>query len=324
MINDNLEIRPTKIKDYVGQTNIINNLNIFIKASKNRNEVLDHVLLYGPQGLGKTTLANIIANEMNSEIRSITAINIDKTKDLVNILISLNPGDTLFIDEIHRLSKSNMELLYSAMEDYYIDIIYGQNQNAKTIRVDIHPFTLIGATTKVNMISKPLNDRFGIKLRLNFYDDKEIIKIIKRTAKVFETKIDNDALVSISNRSRNTPRIANNLFKRVRDFASVLNDNHITLKLCEDAFISLNINSQGLDEFDIKYLKVLMRNFNGGPCGINSLSTSLNCDVETIQEIYEPFLLQKDLIKKTSRGRIITETGITYYNQVINHKNMSR
>lgn len=316
MSKNDIELRPQYLNQYIGQSNIINNLNIFINAAKKRNEVLDHCLIYGPQGLGKTTLANVIANEMGSDFKSITAVSLDKVKDLINILITINPGDTLFIDEIHRLSKSCMEALYSAMEDYYVDIIYGQNENIKTIRVDIQPFTLIAATTKVNMINKPLKDRFGIKLKLDYYSEEDIIKIIKRTAKVYDTKIDNKACKSIANKSRLTPRIANNYFKRIRDFASILNDNFITLEICNNAFKDMKINNDGLEEFDILYLDILIRLYNGGPCGINTLSANLNCDIDTIESIYEPYLIQKELIKKTNRGRVITSYGIEYFNNL--------
>ena len=321
MINqDNIELRPKTFEEYIGQKQVVDNLKIFIDAAKSRDEVLDHILFYGSQGLGKTTIANIVANEMNSNFKSIIAVNIDKPKDLINILVLLEPGDTLFIDEIHRLSKSCMEVLYSALEDYYVDIIYGQNNNLKTIRVDLHPFTLIGATTKINMISKPLKDRFGIISRLDYYTNSDITKVIKRTSIVYNTSIEKKAIDYIASRSRNTPRIANNLFKRVRDFAYVLNNRHISLKICINAFKNLGINDEGLDEIDILYLDTIINMFDKGPCGIKSLSISLNIDIETLQDIYEPFLIKKGFIIKTSKGRIITKKGISYYNNINNTK----
>lgn len=297
-------IRPQKLADYVGQEDLKALLKIYIEASKIREEALDHILFYGPPGLGKTTLAAIIANELGVNFKITSAATIEKASDLISILTSLNPGDVLFIDEIHRLPKAVEEILYSAMEDYVLDIIINKNQEPKAIRIDLVPFTLIGATTKIGELSSPLRSRFGANFRIDYYTNEEIKNIILRTAKLYDIIISDDNALEIAKRSRQTPRIANKLFLRIRDFAQVLNNNYVDTLIINNAFKLLHINSDGLEQKDLFYLENLITTFNGGPVGLDSISVALNEDPLTISDVYEPYLLKKGYIKYSPKGRI--------------------
>lgn len=302
-------IRPETIEEYVGQTDVKENIKVFIEAAKIRKEPLDHVLLYGPPGLGKTTLAFIIANELGVNIKTASGPSIEKSGDLAAILSSLEPGDVLFIDEIHRMPRYIEEILYPAMEDYSLDIIVGSDDSTRNIRIDLPPFTLVGATTRAGDLSSPLRDRFGITSKLEYYTIEELTEIVKRTARVLETKISSDAAEELAKRSRGTPRIANRLFKRVRDFAIVENDGKIDLKLCNKALQRLKVDELGLDRTDHELLLAIINKFNGGPVGIDALSSSIGEEVTTIEDVYEPYLLQTGLLKRTSRGRVVTPKG---------------
>ncbi len=313
-----LSLRPQKLKEYIGQKEAKEMLEVYIKAALKRNESLDHVLLYGPPGLGKTTLAQIIANELGVNLKVISGPSIERSGDLASVLSTLEAGDVLFIDEIHRLPRYVEEVLYSAMEDYVLDIVVGKESQTRTIRVDLPPFTLVGATTRFGDLSAPLRDRFGVVLRLEYYSDDELREIITRTARVYETKIDLEAVNELGMRSRGTPRIANRLFRRVRDFADVRNDGVISLNVCKDALKKLGIDNDGLDYTDYRYLKAIIETFKGGPVGIESLAATISEEVSTIEDVYEPYLLQEGYIKRSNRGRIATEKayqklGIKYY-----------
>ena len=306
--DDELTLRPSRLTEYIGQENAKEMLGVYIKAALSRNESLDHVLLYGPPGLGKTTLSEIIANELGVNIKTVSGPSIEKSGDLASILTSLDEGDVLFIDEIHRLPSYVEEILYSAMEDYYLDIVVGKDsQSSKSIRVDLPPFTLIGATTRFGDLSAPLRDRFGVVLRLNYYTKDELYQIVRRTSRVYNTPINDDACYELARRSRGTPRIANRLFRRVRDFACVLGDGNIDLKICKYALDKLRIDENGLDETDIKYLRCIIDQFKGGPVGLEAISASISEVCQTIEDVYEPFLLQEGYINRTPRGRLATE-----------------
>ncbi len=300
-------IRPESIEEYVGQTDVKENIKVFVEAAKMRNEPLDHVLLYGPPGLGKTTLAFIIANELGTHIKTASGPSIEKSGDLAAILSSLEPGDVLFIDEIHRMPRYIEEILYPAMEDFSLDIIVGSEGNSRNIKIDLPPFTLVGATTRAGDLSSPLRDRFGITSKLQFYTIEELRDIIKRTARVLDVEIEDDAAVELAKRSRGTPRIANRLFKRVRDFAQVKGNGIINIAITEEALTRLKVDSIGLDNTDHDLLLAIINKFNGGPVGVEAIASSIGEEVTTIEDVYEPYLLQMGLLKRTSRGRIATD-----------------
>lgn len=309
LIDDNemdSSIRPETINEYIGQSDVKENIKIFVKAAKIRNEPLDHVLLYGPPGLGKTTLAFIIAHELESNIKTASGPSIEKPGDLAAILSSLEPGDVLFIDEIHRMPRFIEEILYPAMEDFSLDIIVGSEGNSRNIKIDLPPFTLVGATTRAGDLSAPLRDRFGIVSKLQFYTVEELSEIIKRTSRVLNSQISEDAAIELAKRSRGTPRIANRLFKRVRDFALVKKIDIINKEITEEALERLKVDKMGLDDTDHQILLAIINKFNGGPVGIEALSSSIGEEVTTIEDVYEPYLLQTGLLKRTSRGRVVT------------------
>ena len=315
--DDGLSLRPETLSEYIGQKDAKEMLDVYIKAALKRNESLDHVLLYGPPGLGKTTLSQIIANEMGTNIKVISGPSVERSGDLAAILSTLNEGDILFIDEIHRLPRYIEEVLYSAMEDYVLDIVVGKDNSTKSIRIDLPPFTLVGATTRFGDLSAPLRDRFGVVLRLEYYTVEELKQIIYRTSKVYECEIEMDALDELASRSRGTPRIANRLFRRVRDFADVKNDGVITLDICNLALGKLGIDKCGLDYTDYRYLKAIINQFKGGPVGVESIAATISEEVTTIEDVYEPYLLQEGYIMRSSRGRVATEKayqqlGISY------------
>ena len=300
-------IRPQSIDEYIGQSEVKENLRIFIKAAKIRGESLDHTLLYGPPGLGKTTLANIIANELGSNIKTASGPAIEKTGDLAAVLSTLEQGDVLFIDEIHRIPRFVEEILYSAMEDFTIDIVVGTDTSSRSIKIDLPPFTLVGATTRAGDLTGPLRDPFGIVSKLNYYTIDELKQIVKRTSKVLDYEIDEDAALEIAKRSRGTPRIANRLFKRVRDYACVMEKDIITKEVASYALDKLKVDKEGLDETDYNLLKAIIERFNGGPVGIEAISSSIGEEQTTIEDVYEPYLLQNGFLKRTPRGRMVTE-----------------
>ena len=312
---DNFEstIRPDKIDEYIGQTEVKENIEIYIKAAKMRDEPLDHVLLYGAPGLGKTTLAHIIANEMGTNIKTVTGPTIEKSGDLAAILSTLEPGDVLFIDEIHRMPTYIEEILYPAMEDFTLNIIVGNDGSSRNLKIDLPPFTLVGATTRVGDLTSPLRDRFGIVSKLNYYTIDELKKIIERTSRVLDVEIDDDAALQLAKRSRGTPRVANRLFKRVRDFALVMGDGHIDLDITNKALEKLKVDEMGLDDIDYQLVLAIINKFNGGPVGIDALSASIGEEVTTIEDVYEPYLLQLGLLKRTNRGRIVTKLAYDHF-----------
>lgn len=297
-------LRPQFLNEYIGQTKVKENMKVYIEAAKKIKEPLDHVLLYGPPGLGKTTLSTIIANEMKSNIKITSGPAIEKPGDLAALLTNLQENDVLFIDEIHRLNKNVEEILYPALEDFSLDIIIGKGPTAKSIRIDLPKFTLIGATTKAGSLTTPLRDRFGIVERLDLYETKDLEKIVKRSSKILNVNIDDDAANEIAMRSRGTPRIANRILKRVRDYALVLGDGDITLKLAKTALNKLEIDELGLDDIDRKILETIIIKYNGGPVGLETLATTVGEEVETIEDVYEPYLMQIGFISRTPRGRV--------------------
>lgn len=300
-------IRPQGLVEFTGQSKTISNLKVFIKAAKLRGETLDHVLFHGPPGLGKTTLAHIIANELGVNMKVTSGPVLDKPGDLAGLLTSLEEGDVLFIDEIHRLSPEVEEYLYSAMEDYVIDIMIEKGPGARSVRISLKPFTLVGATTRSGLLTAPLRARFGITFALEYYDTDDLVKIVKRSAQIIKVGIDADAALEVALRSRGTPRIANALLKRVRDFAQVEGDGHIDIKIAKYALDALNIDKRGLDAIDNKILHTIITKFKGGPVGANTIATAVGEDTGTIEEVYEPFLIKEGFIQRTPRGRIATD-----------------
>ncbi|MFW6007424.1 MAG: Holliday junction branch migration DNA helicase RuvB [Halanaerobiales bacterium] len=305
-------LRPTQLNQYIGQKKVKEKLNIFIQAAKNRGEALDHVLLYGPPGLGKTTLANIIANELEVNIHTTSGPAIERPGDLASILTNLQENDVLFIDEIHRLNKMVEEVLYPALEDYCLDIIIGKGPSARSVRLDLSSFTLVGATTRAGLISSPLRDRFGVINRLEFYSVKELTQIIIRSAEILGITIHEESAREVAKRSRGTPRICNRLLKRVRDFAEVKADGIITPKIVDRALNLLEIDELGLDHIDHKLLKTIIEKFDGGPVGLNTMAAAISEETETIEEVYEPYLLQLGFIERTPRGRVATLTAYNH------------
>ncbi len=300
-------LRPLSFEDFTGQHKIIENVKVFVLAAKQREEPLDHVLLHGPPGLGKTTLSHIISNEMGSDIKVTSGPVLDKPSDLAGLLTNLEEGDVLFIDEIHRLNPIVEEYLYSAMEDYKIDIMLDSGPNARTVQINLNPFTLIGATTRSGLLTSPLRARFGINARLEYYDSKLLTLIVLRSSEILNTPIDEDAAYEIARRSRGTPRIANNLLRRTRDFAQIKGTGTITIDISQMALNALDVDSHGLDDMDNRILTTIIEKFKGGPVGLSTIATAVSEESETIEEVYEPFLIQEGFLKRTSRGREATD-----------------
>ena len=314
-------IRPECLDEYIGQTEVKENIRVFIEAAKLRNEPLDHVLLYGPPGLGKTTLANIIANEMGTNLKTASGPAIEKSGDLAAVLSTLEPGDVLFIDEIHRMPRFIEEILYPAMEDFTLDIVVGTDNNTRSIKIDLPPFTLVGATTRAGDLTSPLRDRFGITCKLKYYDEDELRQIVERTSRVLKMPISHAAAVSLAKRSRGTPRIANRLFKRVRDFALVDGLLEIDEKITDKALSRLKVDKVGLDEVDHQFLLSIIEKFNGGPVGVETIASSIGEEISTIEDVIEPYLLQNGFIKRTARGRVVTKKayehlGVTFQDRL--------
>lgn len=317
-----LSLRPQKISEYIGQDKVKERLDIFIKAAQKRGEALDHVLLYGPPGLGKATLANIIAREMGGDLKITSGPAIERAGDLAAILTSLKDNDVLFIDEIHRLNRSVEEILYPAMEDYALDIVIGKGAAAKSIRLDLPQFTLIGATTRIGMLTSPLRDRFGVLCSMEYYTVEQLKEIVIRSALVFGCNITEEGAIEIARRSRGTPRIANRLLKRVRDYSEVYSDNLISLKEAREALGLLEVDNEGFDRVDNKILEAIINNFGGGPVGIETLSYFVGEELGTLEDVYEPYLLQRGFIVRTPRGRVATEKAYKHLGRAMNKKNV--
>jgi Holliday junction DNA helicase RuvB len=309
-----LSLRPQQLGDFIGQERLKENLAVFIQATKERNEALDHVLLSGPPGLGKTTLANIISNELEVSIRTTSGPVLDKAGDLAGVLTNLKDHDVLFIDEIHRTNTIVEEYLYSAMEDFYLDIMIDKGPNARTIKLNLNPFTLVGATTRSGLLTAPLRARFGVVLRLDYYQSRDLYYIILRSAKILNIDIDDEGALEIAHRSRGTPRVANRLLRRVRDFAQVKADNHITKSVADDALERLEVDARGFDEMDKRILLTIIEKYDGGPVGVNTLAVAVSEESNTIEEVYEPFLIQQGYLKRTPRGREVTHLAYEHFN----------
>ena len=311
-VNAPISLRPTSLSEFVGQKQVCENLKIFIEAAKKRGEALDHVLLFGPPGLGKTTLASIIAKELGVGFRATSAPMISKSGDLAAILTNLEPNDVLFIDEIHRLNPAIEEVLYSAMEDFQLDLIIGEGPSARSVRIDLQPFTLVGATTRSGMLSTPLRERFGIPLRLDFYSPEELEKIVTRGASLLGMPLSREGAMEIAKRSRGTPRVAGRLLRRVRDFGAVCGANEVDNKIADNALRRLDVDNYGLDAFDRRYLNCILQNYGGGPVGADTLAAALSEERDTIEEVIEPFLLKLGFLQRTPRGRVISDLGCQY------------
>ncbi|GAB4334845.1 MAG: Holliday junction branch migration DNA helicase RuvB [Calditrichia bacterium] len=317
-----LTLRPKSFTDFVGQKKVIENLSIYIEAARQRGEALDHVLLYGPPGLGKTTLANIIANELDVQIKTTSGPVLDKAGDLAGILTNLNERDVLFIDEIHRLNNVVEEYLYSAMEDFVLDIMIDRGPNARSIQLNLPRFTLIGATTRAGLLTSPMRARFGVVLRLDYYQPEDLQKVVIRSAKILGVEISEDGAYEIARRSRGTPRIANRLLRRTRDYAQVKADGKITREVADESLRRLEVDERGLDEMDKRIIQTIIEKYNGGPVGLNTIGVAVGEESDTIEEVYEPFLIQEGFLKRTPRGRVVTKLAYDHFNYKMNPKNI--